>query len=150
PGYPVGSLHCRGNAAVSEAGQARLDDRLQRLPLVTLYLTDRCNSRCVTCDYWRTGRADVSLESVRRLLPSLARLRTRLVVISGGEPLIPPEWAEIAELLRGSGLQLWLLTSGLSLVKHARRAARLFDAITVSLDGADGPTYAAIRGLDAF
>ena len=26
------------------------------LPLVTLYLTERCNSRCVTCDYWRHGR----------------------------------------------------------------------------------------------
>jgi Fe-coproporphyrin III synthase len=47
-------------------------------------------------------------------------------------------------------LRLWLLTSGLSLVKHARRAARLFDAITVSLDGTDRATYAAIRGLDAF
>jgi MoaA/NifB/PqqE/SkfB family radical SAM enzyme len=42
------------------------------------------------------------------------------------------------------------LTSGLSLVKHARRAAQLFDAITVSLDGTDRTTYAAIRGLDAF
>jgi MoaA/NifB/PqqE/SkfB family radical SAM enzyme len=43
-----------------------------------------------------------------------------------------------------------LLTSGLSLAKHARRAAGLFSHITVSLDGADAPTYAAIRGLDAF
>jgi MoaA/NifB/PqqE/SkfB family radical SAM enzyme len=36
------------------------------------------------------------------------------------------------------------------LAKHAQRAAELFDAITVSLDGTDGETYAAIRGLDAF
>jgi len=123
---------------------------LRTLPLVTLYLTERCNSRCVTCDYWRTGRAEMSLDSVRRLLPSLLQLQTRLVLISGGEPLIHAEWAEIAQLLRGSGLQLWLLTSGLSLAKHAGRASQLFDAITVSLDGTDGPTYAAIRGLDAF
>ena len=45
--------------------------RLQRLPLVTLYLTERCNSRCVTCDYWRHGRTDMTLNSVQRLLPSL-------------------------------------------------------------------------------
>jgi len=80
--------------------------RLHSLPLVTLYLTERCNSRCVTCDYWRTGRADMSLDSVTRLLPSLAQLRTRMVLISGGEPLIHPEWAEIAQTLRASGLQL--------------------------------------------
>jgi MoaA/NifB/PqqE/SkfB family radical SAM enzyme len=92
----------------------------------------------------------MSLDSVTRLLPSLAQLRTRIVLISGGEPLIHPEWAEIAQTLRSSGLQLWLLTSGLSLAKHARRVAQLFNSITVSLDGTDRATYAAIRGLDAF
>jgi Fe-coproporphyrin III synthase len=123
---------------------------LARLPLVTLYLTDRCNSRCVTCDYWRHGRDDMDLAAVRRLLPSLARLGTELALLSGGEPLLNPEWAPIAETLRGAGLQVWLLTAGLALRKHARRAVELIDAITVSLDGTDRETYAAIRGLDAF
>ena len=123
---------------------------LRRLPLLTLYLTERCNSRCVTCDYWRHGRADMNLESVTRLLPSLAELQTEVVLISGGEPLLNPQWADIAQLLKENGLQLWLLTSGLSLVKHARRVSQLFHAVTVSLDGTDRETYAAIRGLDAF
>lgn len=123
---------------------------LQRLPLVTLYLTERCNSRCVSCDYWRNGRADVSVESVTELLPSLSALGTRAVLISGGEPLIHPEWGEIARLLRGQGLALWLVTSGLSLAKHAGRVAELFQSVTVSLDGTTRETYAAIRGLDAF
>lgn len=120
------------------------------MPLITLHLTERCNSRCVSCDYWRHGRDDVLLESVSRLLPSLHELGTRTVLISGGEPLIHPQWAQIAELLREQGLQLWLLTSGLSLAKHAARAAELFQFITVSLDGTDREMYAAIRGLDAF
>lgn len=123
---------------------------IRRLPLVTLYLTERCNSRCVTCDYWRHGRADLSLESVRGLLPSLRRLQTRLVLLSGGEPLLNPEWAAIAQLLERNGLDLWLLTSGLSLAKHARTITELFDAVTVSLDGADAATYLGTRGLDAF
>ncbi len=123
---------------------------LRRVPLVTLYLTERCNSRCVTCDYWRHGRVDMSLAAVRGLLPSLVQLKTRVALISGGEPLLNPEWPAIAELLRESGLKLWLLTSGLSLAKYARRAAQLFEAITVSLDGTHRATYEAIRGLDAF
>ena len=123
---------------------------LARLPLVTLYVTDRCNSRCVTCDYWRHGRDDMNLAAVTRLLPSFALLHTQMVLLSGGEPLLNPEWAAIAELLRRNGLKVWLLTSGLALAKHARRAAELFDAITVSVDGTDSETYAAIRGLDAF
>jgi MoaA/NifB/PqqE/SkfB family radical SAM enzyme len=123
---------------------------LGRLPLVTLYVTDRCNSRCVTCDYWRHGRDDMDLAAVTRLLPSFAQLRTQMVVLSGGEPLLNRDWAAIAQLLRNDGLKVWLLTSGLALAKHARRAAPLFDAITVSLDGTDPETYTAIRGLDAF
>ena len=126
------------------------DRPLRSLPLLTLYLTERCNSRCVSCDYWRHGRADVSIDSVARLLPDLAHLGTRLVLLSGGEPLIHPQWAEIAQLFRDQGLDLWLLTSGLSLAKHAARVATLFQRVTVSLDGTDPEMYAAIRGLDAF
>jgi Fe-coproporphyrin III synthase len=130
------ALNCRG--------------ALEQLPLVTLYLSERCNSRCATCDYWRHGVADMRLELVQRLLPDLARLHTKVALISGGEPLLNPDWEPIAQQLRASGLRLWLLTSGLSLAKHAWRVARLFDAVTVSLDGTNPETYAAIRGLDAF
>jgi MoaA/NifB/PqqE/SkfB family radical SAM enzyme len=127
-----------------------VDAALTRLPLVTLYLSERCNSRCVTCDYWRHGSADMDLAAVRRLLPDLARLRTEVVLLSGGEPLLNLEWEAIARTLRDAGMKLWLLSSGLSLAKHAQRAAALFDTITVSLDGTNRATYAAIRGLDAF
>jgi MoaA/NifB/PqqE/SkfB family radical SAM enzyme len=123
---------------------------MRSLPLIALYLSERCNSRCVSCDYWRHGRADMTPAAIDELLPQLERAGTKVVLISGGEPLIHPQWAEIAATLRAAGLELWLLTSGLSLAKHAARAATLFQSITVSLDGIDQAMYAAIRGLDAF
>ena len=123
---------------------------LQQLPLVTLYATDRCNSRCISCDYWRHGKLDLSLDSVDALLPDLLSLGTRVVLLSGGEPLLNPDWAAITRRLRAANLRVWLLTSGLSLAKNAERAAELFDDVTVSLDGTDRGTYQAIRGLDAF
>ena len=135
---------------IFEARRAAGARCLKSRPLVTLYLSERCNSRCVTCDYWRHGVKDMTLESVERMLPALAALNTRAVLLSGGEPLLNPEWREIAALLKSRGLALWLLTSGLSLAKHAQRAAELFDSITVSLDGTCASTYAAIRGVDAF
>lgn len=123
---------------------------MTRLRLVTLYLSERCNSRCTTCDYWRTGQRDLSLAAIRKLLPALRKLGTGTALLSGGEPLLNPEWPQIASLLKDSGLKLWLLTSGLSLAKHSTRVAQLFDAVTVSLDGTCARTYQAIRGLDAF
>jgi MoaA/NifB/PqqE/SkfB family radical SAM enzyme len=128
----------------------REPDALRRLPLVTLYLSERCNSRCRTCDYWRHGRDDMDLAAVSRLLPSLRRLGTRTVMLSGGEPLLNRQWEQIAALLGDDGLEVWLLTSGLSLAKYARRVGTLFSTVTVSLDGTDAETYASIRGVDAF
>src|SRR6266436_5876292 len=46
---------------------------IAKLPLVTLYVTERCNSRCVTRDYWRHRRDDMDLAAVTNLLPSHAR-----------------------------------------------------------------------------
>jgi len=146
-GRPIAFAH---ESRQLPAERLAVDPPLAKLPLVTLYVTDRCNSRCVTCDYWRHGRDDMDLAAVTRLLPGLAQLGTRIVLLSGGEPLLNPEWAAIAQTLRSNGLKVWLLTSGLALAKHARRAAALFETITVSLDGTDAGTYAAIRGLDAF
>jgi len=122
----------------------------RELPLVTFYLTERCNSRCVTCDWWRHGRRDASLASVLHVLPDLRRLRTRVALLSGGEPLLNPEWQAIAQALRDAGIGVWLLTAGLSLAKFASAAVRVFDSITVSMDGTNAATYRRIRGLDAF
>ncbi len=137
-------------AMASFAGDRDSATALQRLPLVTLYLTERCNSRCASCDWWQSGRKDLGLADVARMLPALERLGTREVLVSGGEPLLNPEWHEIARLLRDRGLRLWLLTAGLALAKHAAKVAALFDVVTVSLDGASTGTYRAIRGVDAF
>jgi Fe-coproporphyrin III synthase len=136
-------------SALALMGDTVPSAQLRQLPLVTLYLTERCNSRCVTCDYWRHGRADMTFNAVQRLMPNLAQLDTRVVLLSGGEPLMNPEWERIALALKEAGLKVWLLTSGLSLAKYARRATAIFDAVTVSLDGTDRATYQAIRGLDA-
>jgi Fe-coproporphyrin III synthase len=126
------------------------DPPLERLPLVTLYLTDRCNSRCVSCDYWRTGRTDLTTQHVERLLPSLKSLGASTALLSGGEPLANPQWDRIARLLRAQGMRCWLLTAGLALLKNLEPAAELLDALTVSLDGAVAETYARIRGVNAF
>jgi len=120
------------------------------LPLLTLYLSERCNSRCITCDYWKNGTRDIDLESVRQMLPDLDALQTRDILISGGEPLLNRQWRDIAIMLKAHGFNLWLLTSGLSLAKYAAEIAGLFESVTVSLDGATRETYQRIRGVDAF
>lgn len=127
-----------------------LGDRIHALPLAIVYITDRCNSRCVMCDYWQYGQTFMSLEHARGLAQQLDQLKSRWVLLSGGEPLLHPQWDEIAKELSGGKRRLWLLTAGLALKKYADLAASLCQKITVSLDGATPEIYQAIRGLNAF
>ncbi len=119
------------------------------LPLVIFYPTSRCNSRCISCDWWKsTGEDDLTLAEIERLAESLPALGTRVVLFSGGEPLLRKEIFQIAELFRRQGLTLWLLTSGLALARYAREVAHYFSRVTISLDASTPERYRAIRGVD--
>src|SRR6185436_16456034 len=119
------------------------------LPLVLFSPTARCNSRCVSCDWWRAdGARDLSLAEIEGLAGDLARFGTRVVVFTGGEPLYRPDVMAAADLFRAKGMALQLLTSGLGLGRYAEDVAARFQAVTVSLDGHTPELYRAIRGVD--
>ena len=64
-----------------------LGDHLHTLPIVVLYLTDGCNSRCVTCDIWRNPRRNMKPEIIEALANDVKPLAVRWVVLSGGEAM---------------------------------------------------------------
>jgi MoaA/NifB/PqqE/SkfB family radical SAM enzyme len=120
------------------------------LPLLIFYPTGRCNSRCVSCDWWKqSGADDLTLDEIASLAEALPALGTRMVVFSGGEPLLRPEVFEAAQRFRDRGLRLHLLTSGVLLERFADRVAQHFSRVIVSLDAASARLYEQIRGVDA-
>lgn len=120
------------------------------LPLLVFYPTSRCNSRCVSCDWWRaSGADDLRLDEIADLAGSLPRLGTEVVAFSGGEPLLRPEVFRAADLFAARGLRLQLLTSGVLLARFAEEVARRFERVTVSLDAATPELYRTIRGVSA-
>ncbi len=125
-------------------------DRLHSLPLVVLYLTDGCNSRCVTCDIWRNPRRNMSPELIEDLAAAFPSLGVRWVLLSGGEAMQHPQWPQIARRLRDEGVYVMLLTNGLLLRRQAGEVLASVDEVIVSLDAGTPETYAAIRGVDAF
>jgi Fe-coproporphyrin III synthase len=120
------------------------------LPLVVFFPTSRCNSRCVSCDWWKaSGEGDLSCEEIAIVAAGLADLGTRVVLFSGGEPLLRPEVFEIADLFRRRGIVLHVHTSGVLLERFAPRVADTFSRVIVSLDSPDESGYRAIRGVSA-
>jgi MoaA/NifB/PqqE/SkfB family radical SAM enzyme len=124
-------------------------DRTWSLPILLYSPTSRCNSRCASCDYWRTdGASDLRPEEVAALARELPALRTKLVVFTGGEALVREDVFSLADLFRAQGIALHLLTSGLALERHGRAVADRFSAVTISLDGHTRELYRSVRGVD--
>ncbi len=119
------------------------------VPLLIFYPTSRCNSRCISCDWWRsTGEDDLTLVEISVFARSLPGLGTRVVAFSGGEPLLRPDVFAVADLFDPSS-KLELLTSGVLLARHAREVASRFARVTISLDATNASLYKGVRGIDA-
>jgi MoaA/NifB/PqqE/SkfB family radical SAM enzyme len=120
------------------------------LPLLIFYPTSRCNSRCVTCDWWRHGGADdLTIEEIEHVAAALPALGTRIVAFSGGEPLLRPEVFQAAGAFRARGMRLQLLTSGVLLERFAPKVAMAFERVTISLDATTESLYEEVRGIAA-
>ena len=119
---------------------------------VNLIITGRCQSRCIACDVWRRPRRDdeLTVAEIARLAGEIAALGTRFVALSGGEPLLRPDLADIVAALAARGLRVQLTTAGVGLTP--RRAAELRAAglsrVTFSVDALDRQLYERIRGVD--
>jgi len=140
-------------AALRTSVMVRVGEVVNRtfvLPLVIFHPTSRCNSRCVSCDWWKSsGSSDLTLEEIDRLAGDLSRLGTKLVVFSGGEPLLRPEVFDAAALFRRRNIELHLLTSGVLLDRSVDEVARQFRRVVISLDAATEADYQRIRGVNA-
>jgi MoaA/NifB/PqqE/SkfB family radical SAM enzyme len=114
----------------------------------SLKLTGGCNSRCLTCEHWRSSGEDaLSTARLKRLLGELRDLGVRHVRLTGGEPLLR---RDLFEVLSSCGPDWFdgvtLATNGLLLARHADEInASPITRVTVSLDGI-GPTNDRIRG----
>src|SRR4051812_9934711 len=135
-------------ATLVSLGQAT--NRTFVLPLLIFYPTGRCNSRCVSCDWWKqSGADDLTLDEIADLAAGVRELGAGSVVCSGGEPLLRPEVFDAARLFRAQGMTLPLLTSGVLLERSADRVAQHFSRVIVSLDATSAALYERIRGVDA-
>jgi radical SAM protein with 4Fe4S-binding SPASM domain len=123
---------------------------LQTPSLVEWLVTDRCNLRCRHCSTWRAGEQDeFTTAEACALADRIAALRVFTVILSGGEPFIRDDVAEICGRLSSQGVSVLIPTNGCLVTPEA--AARLVAAkpssVQVSLDGPDAATHDAFRGV---
>lgn len=132
-------------ARLYEAASSRL------LPLeVTLELTSHCNFACPYC-YLADTPTGEDLDSLRitALLDELSAMGTLMLVLSGGEPLLRPDWLDIARNARQLGMAVSLLTNGSRVDPAAAAAlARLDVTVQLSLPAATERTGRTLTGVE--
>lgn len=118
---------------------------------VHLSLSDRCNLNCKYCyaaQRTELGGQRLSLDEYRNVIDELTEMSHHITfTITGGEPLLNPLWADVAEYIKAKGARLFLLTNGtLVTTGNVDTIKRLCDLVTISIDGPDAASHALTRG----
>jgi len=125
-------------------------------------VTWRCNSRCVMCDTWKSGRNDpvsgapeLSVEELDHILKRDAEFLAAIkkVGITGGEPFLRPDLADLVRALhaRLPRARMSLVSNGLlteRILKTLGEIRSFFPELvfSVSLDGV-GQVHDTVRGV---
>lgn len=122
------------------------------LMLVNLFLTENCNSRCLTCDFWRSRHTDrIETKRAVGLLEELIYHKIRNIRLAGGEPLLRSDLFDILGTVKmGDFHKVVLATNGLLLDRYSEKINdSIITNITVSLDGI-GENNDMIRGVKGY
>ena len=103
-------------------------------------LNSACNLDCLHCceEAGHSMPDELSKREIKDFCNQIVKLRVPYVAISGGEPLLHPNFFEISEFLRGYQVSLKVETNGHLINREvASRFAELsFRSVQVSVDGA--------------
>jgi SynChlorMet cassette radical SAM/SPASM protein ScmF len=119
------------------------------------YLTEGCNLACRHC--WLSPKREgeklrypfLAVDLLEKVVHEAKPLGLQGVKLTGGEPLLHPEFVRILEIIRREELSLTIETNGLLCVPEIAReiAKSPKKSVSVSLDGANAETHDWVRGV---
>lgn len=125
---------------------------------VTFAIDWKCNARCITCDIWKSNTTDrelLSLEEIDNIFKSKCLRKIKSVYLTGGEPFIKRDFAEIVGIIQKNMPQISIggATNGLTpkLIYEKTRIIQqrygLNLGMTLSLNG-DKEVHDYSRGIE--
>jgi len=118
---------------------------------VQLALSKACNMRCRMCDAVRSRRAEqeMDLDQLTHLAAVLRKMGVGLLILTGGEPLLRKDLADVVAVFRRKGITVRIQSNGLlytpEMLSRLRDAG--LDGITLSLHSLDAETMSSITGV---
>ncbi len=127
-----------------------------RVPISgTLELTHRCNLGCVHCylgsrqDRQHSAEREMTTDEVLSVLDQVAAAGCLNLVLSGGEPLLRRDFAEIYRHARGLGLVVTVFSNATLVTEELVDLFRDYPpyAVDISVYGATPATYEKVTGV---
>jgi radical SAM protein with 4Fe4S-binding SPASM domain len=118
------------------------------LRYLELQITARCNLKCRHCYLGEAKRVDMSLETIVDILRQFEKMQGLRLLISGGEPMMHPDFWELNRLLPDFGLRSVLITNGTLISAEVTERLHVRE-VQVSLDGLRD-AHDAVRGEGSF
>ena len=147
-GFPI---RWRAVSRAAGGGVRLLAGRVSGRPALVsanIYLTQRCNLRCLYCSAPFRGTGELDTATWKRIFDEMAALGCLRIAILGGEPLLRVDLGELIAHLRGLGMGVSLTSNGV-LVPRRLEALRQLSSLVFSLD-APGPGNDEVRGKGVF
>jgi radical SAM protein with 4Fe4S-binding SPASM domain len=122
----------------------------KRIPLdVSLELTYRCNNRCVHCycnlpsNNTKALEEELTTEEIKKILNELSSMGSLWLLITGGEPILRNDFAEIYLYAKKKGFLITLFTNGTLLDKKTVDLLAAYPPFVVEISryGATKKTY---------
>ena len=123
------------NKITSALTLAKVKFLKKRIPLgVRFQLTNRCPSRCLYCNLYQMPSPELSTKQIFSILDELARMGTKRISFSGGEPLLRTDLGKIIDYTKNLSISPSINTSGFQVAERIGELKNL-DLIKISLDG---------------
>lgn len=128
-----------------------------RLQEISIEITQQCPNNCIHCSSYSSWEQVqmMPVELVYSVIADAARLGASRICISGGEPFLHPQLAEIVDYVHGSGAKCVIYTSGIYFDGNSyqplpmcvlMRIKEHVEAIIVNYEASNGETYDTIMG----
>lgn len=133
---------------------APIKEEVRNEPFLQLYVTNKCNLRCIHC-YMDAGKSKnnelISLEWLK-VIDEFSKLYKTKVTFTGGEPLILSDIFVLTKSAKEKGLSVEIFSNGtfINNEKIVKKLTESVDIIQLSLDGATAPVNDRIRGKGVF
>lgn len=115
-------------------------------------LTENCQAKCISCDYWKTRWQDaINTEQAVDFLNQIAAAGIRSLRLTGGEPLLRKDMFDVLKRANSTSFKSIIIqTNGLLLKKlHKEVNDSPITKVAVSVDGLE-KTNDLIRGINGY